>query len=87
MFSCKNRGLILLSLSLSFFLALELHHYLATTDPPALRNTVVKLAATTKRLNTVNATLEALQTRINKIYAELSRQRIVVPGGSGGGRA
>jgi hypothetical protein len=33
---------------------IELQHYLETTDPPALKPTVVKLAATSKRLTAVN---------------------------------
>ncbi|KAL0633594.1 hypothetical protein Q9L58_007484 [Maublancomyces gigas] len=32
----------------------QLQHYLDTTDPPALKQTVVKLAATSKRLVAVN---------------------------------
>lgn len=33
----------------------ELKHYLDTTDPPALKPTVVKLAAVGKRLAVVNS--------------------------------
>ncbi|KAF8532643.1 hypothetical protein BDD12DRAFT_868654, partial [Trichophaea hybrida] len=57
----------------------QLQRYLDTTDPPILRQTVVKLADTRRRLVAVNNALQALQARINRVYLQLSRQRI--PGG------
>ncbi|KAI5850679.1 hypothetical protein BZA05DRAFT_399958 [Tricharina praecox] len=57
----------------------QLQRYLDTTEPPVLRATVLKLADMRKRLVGVNTALHALQTRINRVYLQLSRQRI--PGG------
>ncbi|RPB04482.1 hypothetical protein L873DRAFT_1799379 [Choiromyces venosus 120613-1] len=54
----------------------QLQHYLDTTDPPSLRPTVIKLASTSKRLAAVNTTLQAIQLRVNKLYVQLSKQRL-----------
>lgn len=74
-----------------------LQNYLDTTDPPMLRQTVLKLAATQKRLKAVNSTWELwsvlrtptdlmsaslanIQTRVNRIYVQLSKQRSAAGG-------
>ncbi|KAL7271879.1 hypothetical protein RUND412_005334 [Rhizina undulata] len=54
----------------------QLQHYLETTDPPALKPTVIKLAATSKRLTAVNNSLSLIQQRVNKLYVQLSKQRV-----------
>lgn len=79
-----------------------LQQFLDVADPPVLRNTVVRLADTRRRLADVNSwpplssvphwvpdladsdgrkdALLVLQTRINRTYVQLNRQRI--PGGA-----
>lgn len=54
----------------------QLKHYLDTTDPPALKPTVVKLAAVGKRLAVVNNSLQVIQARVNKLYVQMSKQRM-----------
>ncbi|KAF3921611.1 hypothetical protein AA313_de0206777 [Arthrobotrys entomopaga] len=53
----------------------ELTHYLETTDPPALKPTIVKLASVSKRLNAVNASLHQIQARVNRLFIQLSKQK------------
>ncbi|KAH0606662.1 uncharacterized protein H6S33_003496 [Morchella sextelata] len=57
-------------------LVMQLKHYLDTTDPPALKPTVVKLAAVGKRLAVVNNSLQTIQGRVNKLYVQMSKQRM-----------
>ncbi|KAI5843898.1 hypothetical protein DFP73DRAFT_594903 [Morchella snyderi] len=57
-------------------LVMQLKHYLDTTDPPALKPTVVKLAAVGKRLTVVNNSLQTIQARVNKLYVQMSKQRM-----------
>ncbi|KAK6539291.1 hypothetical protein TWF694_009524 [Orbilia ellipsospora] len=53
----------------------QLTHYLETTDPPALKPTIVKLASVSKRLTAVNASLHQIQGRVNRLFIQLSKQK------------
>ncbi|KAF3932635.1 hypothetical protein ABW19_dt0200836 [Dactylella cylindrospora] len=53
----------------------QLNHYLETTDPPALKPTIVKLASVGKRLTAVNTQLHQIQERVNRLFIQLSKQR------------
>ncbi|KAK6338695.1 hypothetical protein TWF696_009507 [Orbilia brochopaga] len=53
----------------------QLNHYLETTDPPALKPTIIKLASVGKRLNAVNTQLYQIQGRVNRLFIQLSKMR------------
>ncbi|KAJ6261747.1 hypothetical protein Dda_2546 [Drechslerella dactyloides] len=62
-------------ISLFMFAVIELNHYLETTDPPALKPTIIKLANVGKRLNAVNTQLHQIQGRVNRLFIQLSKMR------------
>ncbi|KAF8474284.1 hypothetical protein BDZ91DRAFT_354494 [Kalaharituber pfeilii] len=53
----------------------QLQNYLDNSEPPSIRPTVLKLAATSKKLAAVNAALQNIQQRLNKLFLQLSKHR------------
>ncbi|GAO52854.1 hypothetical protein SAICODRAFT_68265 [Saitoella complicata NRRL Y-17804] len=54
----------------------QLSHYVNTTEPLALRSTVVKLADTQKRLVGVNKVLKTVQERLNRILVDIAGKQL-----------
>ncbi|KAF3925358.1 hypothetical protein ABW20_dc0109910 [Dactylellina cionopaga] len=69
-----HQSQILLSEELDRLIS-QLTHYLETTDPPALKPTIVKLASVSKRLTAVNTQLHQIQARVNRLFIQLSKQK------------
>ncbi|EPS42507.1 hypothetical protein H072_3513 [Dactylellina haptotyla CBS 200.50] len=69
-----NQSQIALSEELDRLIS-QLTHYLDTTDPPALKPTIIKLASVSKRLTAVNTQLHQIQARVNRLFIQLSQQK------------